>query len=232
VGTSGPRPGAHCPAGSVQGAGPEGPPPRVNAGRERQYSREARPRRQDLHRGHAVGHGRAGRNPRTHLGAGGANRGRIDPPGARGSAAGVQAFLTGRTVAFTGMSAVSAFDRELQEAVAIKTLRPEALAGGGVALERFKQEIRLRSQDRPPQRGADVRPGRGERDVLPHHGIRGGDVPEAAHRHPRTAAGARDPHDRQTVVPRARNGARAGSDPPRQSSRHQHRGRAEAASSR
>src|SRR6267378_7605311 len=56
---------------------------------------------------------------------------------------GVQAFLTGRTVAFTGMSAVSAFDRELQEAVAIKTLRPEALAGGGVALERFKQEIRL-----------------------------------------------------------------------------------------
>jgi serine/threonine-protein kinase len=36
-----------------------------------------------------------------------------------------------------------AFDRELQEPVAIKTLRPEALAGGDVALERFKQEIRL-----------------------------------------------------------------------------------------
>jgi len=36
-----------------------------------------------------------------------------------------------------------AFDRELQEPVAIKTLRPEALAGNGVALERFKQEIRL-----------------------------------------------------------------------------------------
>ncbi len=36
-----------------------------------------------------------------------------------------------------------AFDRELQEAVAIKTLRPESMAGDAVALERFKQEIRL-----------------------------------------------------------------------------------------
>src|SRR5437867_2588762 len=43
-----------------------------------------------------------------------------------------------------GMGVVyRAFDREVQEPVAIKTLRPEALAGDGVALERFKQEIRL-----------------------------------------------------------------------------------------
>jgi len=43
-----------------------------------------------------------------------------------------------------GMGVVyRAFDRELQEPVAIKTLRPEAMAGGSAALERFKQEIRL-----------------------------------------------------------------------------------------
>jgi eukaryotic-like serine/threonine-protein kinase len=43
-----------------------------------------------------------------------------------------------------GMGVVyRAFDRELEEPVAIKTLRPEAMVGGSVALDRFKQEIRL-----------------------------------------------------------------------------------------
>ena len=43
-----------------------------------------------------------------------------------------------------GMGVVyRAFDCELQEPVAIKTLKPEAMAGGTVALDRFKQEIRL-----------------------------------------------------------------------------------------
>jgi eukaryotic-like serine/threonine-protein kinase len=43
-----------------------------------------------------------------------------------------------------GMGVVyRAFDRELGEIVAIKTLRPDTVAGDPVALERFKQEIRL-----------------------------------------------------------------------------------------
>src|SRR2546425_4347854 len=42
-----------------------------------------------------------------------------------------------------GMGVVyRAFDRELQEPVAIKEPKPEALAGGSVALDRFKQAIR------------------------------------------------------------------------------------------
>src|SRR3989475_5920353 len=48
------------------------------------------------------------------------------------------------TLGAGGMGVVyRAFDRELQEPVAIKTLKPEAMAGGTVALDRFKQEIRL-----------------------------------------------------------------------------------------
>jgi HAMP domain-containing protein len=43
-----------------------------------------------------------------------------------------------------GMGVVyRAFDRELQETIAIKTLRPELVRAGGTTLERFKQEIRL-----------------------------------------------------------------------------------------
>jgi serine/threonine-protein kinase len=72
-------------------------------------------------------------------------------PGAGGGRGGIRPGSTfaGRydikeTLGAGGMGVVyRAFDRELQEPVAIKTLRPEALAGGSAALERFKQEIRL-----------------------------------------------------------------------------------------
>src|SRR6266853_99370 len=71
-----------------------------------------------------------------------------------------------------------------------------------------------RPQDRPSQRGADVRPGRSERDVLPHDGIRGREVTEGADRDPRPAPRVGHAHDRQATVPGARSGARAGGDPP------------------
>src|SRR2546429_9984694 len=41
------------------------------------------------------------------------------------------------------------------------------------------------AQDRPPQRGADVRPGRSERAVLSHDVVRGGHVAQAADLHSR-----------------------------------------------
>ena len=69
-----------------------------------------------------------------------------------------------------------AFDRELGEPVAIKTLRPDTVAGDPVALERFKQEIRLARKitHRNVVRTYDL--GEVNGDVLPHDGVRGGHV--------------------------------------------------------
>jgi eukaryotic-like serine/threonine-protein kinase len=78
---------------------------------------------------------------------------RLEPPGRPSRASGGDLLRPGTLFANRyevkellgtgGMGVVyRAFDRELQEPLAIKTLRPEAL-GDGVALERFKQEIRL-----------------------------------------------------------------------------------------
>src|SRR5438034_533213 len=79
------------------------------------------------------------------------------------------------------------------------------------------------AQDRPPQRGADVRPGRSERAVLSHDGVRGGHVAQAADRHARPAPRPRGADDRQAAVPGARGGARTGRDPPRHQAA-EHRG--------
>ncbi|CAN5846118.1 hypothetical protein BH11GEM2_BH11GEM2_28370 [soil metagenome] len=50
-----------------------------------------------------------------------------------------------------------AVDRELQEVVAIKTLKPEIIASDTTALERFKGGDPARAEDLAPQRGANAR---------------------------------------------------------------------------
>ena len=74
-----------------------------------------------------------------------------------------------------------------------------------------------RPEDCAPKRRAHVRPGRGGRHVLPHHGVRGRHVTQGPDREPRAPAGRGDAHRRQAAVPGARGGARAGHHP----SRHQ-----------
>src|SRR5216110_2225211 len=99
--------------------------------------------------------------------------------------------------------------RDGRDGCGVPGVRPRAAGGGGDqgAPSRSARGERRRAralqagdparpQNHPSQRGAHVRSGRGERDVLPHDGIRGGDIPEAAHQHPRAAAGVRHPHDR------------------------------------
>src|SRR5437773_2131638 len=99
--------------------------------------------------------------------------------------------------------------RDGRDGCGVPGVRPRAAGGGGdqgapsrSARGEWRRARALQAgdpaspQNHPSQRGAHVRSGRGERDVLPHDGIRGGDIPEAAHQHPRAAAGVRHPHDR------------------------------------
>ena len=110
-----------------------------------------------------------------------------------------------------------AFDRELGEVVAVKTLRPDVLAVDPTALERLKSEIRLarRISHRNVVRTHDL----GEADgvyFITMEYVTGTSLRELVDRGsalPVHGGGG----DREAAVPGARGGARAGRDP----SRHQ-----------
>ena len=125
-----------------------------------------------------------------------------------------------------GMGVVyRAHDRDLDDAVAIKTLRSEVLSADPSLLDRFKQEIRLARRITHPNilRTHDLGETGGLR-YLSMEFVRGTD-PEAAHRGERRPADARRAADRQAALRGSRRRPRGRRHPPRhQAPEHHHRG--------
>ena len=117
-----------------------------------------------------------------------------------------------------------AHDRDLDDAVAIKTLRGEALSADPTLLDRFKQEIRLARRITHPNilRTHDL--GESGGPALPVDGVRQGAHAQAAGRGGRHPAHPRGPADRQADLRGPGRRARGRRDPPRhQAAEHHHR---------
>ena len=115
-----------------------------------------------------------------------------------------------------GMGVVyRARDAKLDELVALKMLRPEALASDPSLLERFKQEIRLarRITHKNVLRTHDFDEANGR--ALHLDGVRGRRHAQGPRPQPRRAAARRRAVERQADVPRPRGGARDGGGSPR-----------------
>ena len=115
-----------------------------------------------------------------------------------------------------GMGVVyRARDRQLDEVVALKLLRPEALATDPTLIDRFKQEIKLarRITHRNVLRTHDF--GEAGTRALHLDGVPRGRHAQGPDPQPRRAAARRRALDRQADVPRARRGARDGRRAPR-----------------
>ena len=157
------------------------------------------------------------RTPEAH-----AHGGRADRPRARqGAALGRGQVFADRyevlgTLGKGGMGVVyRARDRQLDEVVALKLLRPEALASDPTLLERFKQEIKLarRITHRNVLRTHDF----GETAGVPYISMEylEGVTLKDLVAQPRRAAARRRPLDREADVPRARGRPRGRRRAPR-----------------
>ena len=171
-------------------------------------------------------HGRSPTGARSHLRA----------PGPRSAEPELGTLFAGRyeiqsVLGKGGMGIVyRAHDRELDDLVAIKTLRSDALSADPTLLDRFKQEIRLARRITHPNilRTHDL--GETERPALSLDGVRQGDHAQAPRRVGPDPAHARRAADRQADLRGPRGGARGRRHPPRhQAAEHPHRadGRAE-----
>ena len=117
-------------------------------------------------------------------------------------------------------------DRQLDEVVALKLLRPEALASDPTLLDRFKQEIKLARRITHQERAAHPRLRGDGRGPLHLDGVSRGRDAQGPREEPRCFAARRGPRGREADVPRARGRARDRRRAPRhQAAEHADRAR-------